>query len=130
MSEATTKGYWRMPQQQRIYRYRFIIHLPTLDNDGNPIPLQNIERAFLDLRKRFGGYTTSSYVGYPNYQGYYCAPDGTTYTDYVYLIYVDVEDSQRVAAAVKFFQRFKQKYMKLFQQFDIYIVYFQVTKIN
>jgi len=117
-----------MPKQI-FYRYRFVIHLPTLDNDGNKIAPSLIQKAFGDLRRHFGGYTTSSYAGYPSYTGFYSGPDGKSYTDYIYIIYVDVEDSEKVNKATEFFQRFRAKYMTLFHQSELYIIYYPVTKI-
>jgi hypothetical protein len=115
--------------KQAVYRHRFVIHLPTLDNDGNKINLSLIQRAFNELKRHFGGYTTSSYIGYPNYAGFYRSPDGTSYTDYIYIIYVDVEDSQIAASAIKFFEKFRDRYTALFQQSGLYIIYYPVTKI-
>ena len=115
--------------RQRVYKYRFEIHLPTLDNDGRPIPLEQILQAFSDLRSRFTGFTTSSYVGFPNWFGWYRAPDGQEYWDNIYLVYVDVEDRQ-VTDAISYFQDFRTKYVQIFGQSEIYIIYYPVTKVE
>lgn len=115
--------------KQVIYRNRFVIHLPTLDNDGKKIKLSLIQRAFKELERHFGGYTTSSYTGYPNYIGVYRSPDGTSYTDYIYIVYVDVENGRNTTPTIQFFEKFRDKYAKLFQQSELYIIHYPVTKI-
>lgn len=115
--------------EQVVYRNRFVIHLPTLDNDGKKINLSHIQRAFKELGRRFGGYTTSSYTGYPNYIGFYRGPDGKSYTDYIYIIYVDVENDRNATPTIKFFEKFRDKYAALFKQSGLYIIYYPVTMI-
>ena len=115
--------------EQSVYRHRFVIHLPTLDNDGNKIPLRLIQQALDELAERFHGYTTSSYIGYPTYLGFFLTEDGQEFYDYIYVIYVDVEDSRKMASAISFFEKFRDKYMRVFKQSQLYIIHYPVTKI-
>lgn len=82
-------------RKQEPYKYRFCLHLPTTDNNSQLIPRENIEAAFNEIEKKFGGYTTSNYIGFPSWIGYWVDPrDGIAYPDYIYIIYVDVEETK------------------------------------
>ena len=111
------------------YKNRFCLHLPTLDNDGNLIPREDIRRAFNEIKNKFGGYTTSSHIGYPTWFGFWRSPKGEEYLDYIYIIFVDVEDG-KMDDALSFFEDFRQRYIKIFDQSEIYIVHNRIVKVD
>lgn len=110
-----------------IYFFRFIVHLPTLYNDGRPIEPAKINAMLKEIQERFTGYTKSPHLGNPVWEGWYRGPDDKMYRDRIYIIYIDAPDESEV---VEFFQNFRRKYQEVFDQSELYIVYHPVTKVE
>jgi hypothetical protein len=119
-----------MVVEQQIFRHRFIIILPCLDNDGKPIDREKIEQALDEIQNKFRGYTTSSNTSYPNWFGYWKSESGEEYFDYNFMIMVDVNNHRGYGDAEKFFKYFRSKYMKIFNQEEVYIITHPITKIE
>lgn len=97
---------------------RYEIHLPVRDNDGRPVSWELFEQTWQELVTRFGGIA--------------CAPelrlgswfhDGHRFDEEMRLLTVDVDNT---ADNRKFFERFKVKLRKRFEQIEIYIVSYLV----
>lgn len=110
-----------------IYLFRFILHLPTLYNDGRPIEPVKISAMLSEVQQRFTGYTKSPHLGPPVWEGWWRGQDGRMYRDRIYMLYIDAPDTDDV---VEFFQKFRAKYSEVFEQSELYIIYHPVTKIE
>lgn len=83
---------------------------------------------FEDLQSRFRGYTKTPHIGRPTIEGFYKSGN-IIYYDALYLIEIDVPDSEK-EAAIKYFKEFRQRYMKIYEQVEIYIIYYDINKIT
>ena len=109
------------------YKHRFCIHLPLLYNDSRPIEGENINSILDTFLDRFGGYTKSSHLGSPTFEGsWYLGPDEKIYYDKLFLIYIDAPDDGK---AIEFFREFKTSMEKTLEQHEIYIVYWPIIKV-
>lgn len=111
------------------FRYRFCIHFPILDNNGKLIPRSKVKRAFDEIKNEFRGYTSTSHIGFPTWFGFWRAPNKKEYMDFIYVIFVDVKQ-EKVESALDFFEKFRKKYIKIFNQSEVYIIYHEVTKVE
>ena len=112
--------------RENIYFFRFVIHLPTLYNNGKPIETEKIDEMLTEIQNRFTGYTKSPHLGRPIWEGFYRGPDRKIYRDRIFIIMIDAPDSPEV---LDFFNEFKLKYKDVFDQSELYIVYHSVTKV-
>lgn len=109
------------------YFWRFNVHLPLLYNNGAQIEPEKIDAMLEDLQKQFGGYTKTPHIGHPTVEGFYRSGD-KIYYDALYLIEIDVPDCEK-EQAIKYFKSFRDKYMKIYDQVEIYIVYYDINRI-
>lgn len=111
---------------EQAFLWRFELYLPLTYNDGRRIEDEKVDRMFTDLEDKFGGYTTSPRFGGAANEGYYLGDDGKTYRDRVYIVMIDAPQEREV---IRFFEQFRQKCKKRFNQTEIYITFHPIERI-
>lgn len=100
---------------------RYEILVPLLHNDGRPVPESLLAQTFTELREKFGAATWETQVMRGAWEYH-----GTIYEDNLTRFFVDVPDlpEHRV-----FFQEFKERLKRRFEQLEIWITSYPLDVI-
>jgi hypothetical protein len=97
---------------------RYEIVLPSLFNDGTPVPPEAHLATWRELLERFGGATLEPQILRGGW-----IHQGQRYEEPNLRLFADVEDTPENVA---FFKEFKETLKRRFQQIDIWIISYEI----
>jgi len=100
---------------------RFEMLLPLKFNDGQPVPAELVANTILELRRRFGAVSCETQLIRGEWEH-----QGEVFRDDLMRVFVDVPDTRESSA---FFQEFKERLKKDFQQLEIWMTTYPIVVV-